>query len=318
MYKTIMVPTEGSGFDREAIRVALRLAEKSDAVVHLVRVLKASPLLTVAIGSDELGMNADSFKASRDRELGDLYMLAAECKATTSVTIATSLEYGPVADVLEAYALRVSPDLIVMTSHGRHGIARLSLGSVTDSLIRKAHIPVLVIKPEPSYLNPRAAERFKRMVVPLDGSPLAEQILPSAAELANLEQSEIVLLQVLTTKRENAVANPATSCWEQDVPAAHAYLNRIAAQMRHSGVAVTTDIVVGSDIAGEIAAFARSKRAELVAIATHGRSGIHRAVMGSVADELTRTAGSSLMVLNPLQSAWMAFTAKEEGVTAAV
>lgn len=299
MYKTIMVPTEGTGFDREAIRVALRLATKSDAVIHLVRVTRSSPLIGVAAGSDGITMAAEAVGLTRDRELSDLYMLAAECRELTTATIVTALEDGPIADVLEAYSSRVSPDLIVISSHGRHGIARLSLGSVTDSLIRKAHVPILVVKPELSYLNPRAAERFGQMIIPLDGSVLAEEVLEPALRLAKLEQTEVVLLQVLSAQDEEISTEQARAWWEDSLPMAHAYLNRIAALVRAQGLMVSTDIIVGTSVAEAIASFAKSRRAQLIAIATHGRSGLRRAVRGSVADELMRNGSTSLLVLHP-------------------
>jgi nucleotide-binding universal stress UspA family protein len=294
-----MVPTEGTGFDREAIRVALRLATKSDAVIHLVRVMKSSPMLAANAVSDGIAVAVDTVDAARDQELSQLYMLAAECRELTSATIVTALEDGPIADVLEAYSDRVSPDLIVISSHGRHGIARLSLGSVTDALIRKAHVPVLVVKPEPSYLNPRAAERFSQMIIPLDGSTLAEEILSPALRLAKLEQAEVVLLQVLSAQDEEINTEQARAWWEESLPMAHAYLNRIASLVRGEGLAVSTDIIVGTTVAEAIASFAKSRRAGLIAIATHGRSGLRRAVRGSVADELMRNGATSLLALHP-------------------
>ncbi len=299
MYKTIMVPTEGTGFDREAIRVALRLATKTDASVHLVRVMKTSPLIGVSPGSDGLAMVSEISGDLRDRELSALYMLAAECREMTTATVVTALEDGPVADVLEAYATRVSADIIVMSSHARHGIARLSLGSVTDALIRNAHVPVLVVKPERSYLNPRAAERFGQMIIPLDGSPLAEEILEPAIQLAKVEQAEVVLLQVLTAQDQDASADPTRAWWEEAVPKATSYLHTAAARLRLQGLEVSTDIVIGTSIADAIASFANGRRAGLVAIATHGRSGVRRAMQGSVADELMRDGTVSLLVMHP-------------------
>lgn len=299
MYQTIMVPTEGTGFDREAIRVALRLAAKTDAVIHLVRVMKSSQMMAVSAGSDGLAMTADAVSITRDRELSELYLLAAECREVTSATIVTALEDGPVADVLEGYSARVTPDLIVISSHGRHGIARFSLGSVTDALIRKAHVPVLVVKPEASYLNPRAPERFSQIIVPLDGSTLAEEILEPTIAFARIEQAELVLLQVLSSDEQDPGADLSHSWWEDGVSMSHAYLNRIAAGIRRSGLEVSTDTIVGAGVAEAIASFARCRHASLIAIATHGLSGLRRAVRGSVADELMRDGSVSLLVLHP-------------------
>ncbi len=310
-----MVPTEGTGFDREAIRVALRLAAKSDAVIHLVRVMRASPIMAAGLEGEGIMMAADSLGVARDRELSELYMLAAECREVTSATIVTALEEGPIADVLEAYSARVSSDLIVITSHGRHGLARLSLGSVTDALIRKSRVPVLVVKPEPSYLNPRAPERFGQIVIPLDGSSLAEEILEPAIEFARIEKAEIVLLQVMSSQDLDIEADSRSSWWESQLPMAHAYLNRVASQIRRDGLEVSTDIVVGTDVAEAIATYAGSRRAPAVAIATHGRSGLRRAVRGSVADALMRSAAVSLLVLRPAHEMTKARSTRKERAT---
>src|SRR2546423_1779272 len=168
MYTNIMVPTDGSGFDREAILVALRVAERSEAKVRLVRVLGVAGWLGAG-SPDSAVPSAEALRAERDTALSELYALAVECRALSSAEITVDLEQGPVADVLEGYAKRNAIDLIVISSHGRRGIARLSLGSVTDCLIRATTIPVLVVKPKASYLTPEASKDFKHIVVPLDG-----------------------------------------------------------------------------------------------------------------------------------------------------
>ena len=178
MYKVIMVPTDGSGFDREAIRVALRMAERSNAKVRLVRVLESDSFFGTTPEAHWTPMSAELGRSERTTALSELYALAAECRSGFKADITVDLHGGPVADVLQGYARRHDVDLIVMSTHGRSGISRLSLGSVTDSLIRHTTIPVLVVKSPTSYLNPQVDHAFKRIVVPLDGSTLAEQVLP--------------------------------------------------------------------------------------------------------------------------------------------
>ena len=212
-----------------------------------------------------------------------------------------ALETGPVADALEGYVKRNCADLIVISSHGRGGLSRLSLGSVTDSLIRRTTIPVLVVKPPTSYLNPQVRGAFKRIVVPLDGSPLAEQILAPIIKLAVLDDSEIVLLSVIGRGDGKEVGDNVQRApwWERDVAEAKAYLARIAQRTRASQLSVLTDVVVGDDVAEEIAAYAGREHADLVAIATHGRGGLSRVLKGSVADALTRAARNCVLVFHP-------------------
>jgi nucleotide-binding universal stress UspA family protein len=301
MYKTIMVPTDCSGFDREAIRVALRIAQRSEAKLRLVRVLTTGAYFGAGDGVDEFHAAAASVKRDRDNALSELYALAAECRREGDVDVTVSLETGPVADALEGYVKRNDVDLVVISSHGRGGFSRLSLGSVADSLIRRTTVPVLIVKPAASYLNPQVRGAFKRIVVPLDGSPLAEQILQPIVTLAVLEDSEIVLLTVIKRAIANQDAHSGQKApwWEKDVAEAKAYLARIAQSTRASQLSVLTDVVVGDDVAEEIAAYAGRENADLIAIATHGRGGLSRVLKGSIADSLTRAARNCVLVFHP-------------------
>lgn len=308
MYDKIMVPTDGSGFDREALRVALRIAGKSSAKVCLVRVASSAGLLGMAPSldgiADGIAISAEALQDERNRAQKELEWLATECRSTSDADIAVDLLDGPVAEILEGYAQRNKFDLIVISSHGRSGMSRFSLGSVTDSLIRHTHIPVLVVKQTPSYLN-RPAQTFKRIVVPLDGSTLAEQIIPRVCSLATLEQADVTLLHVMVPQNRlrDERADPARQWWDGDVAFSRAYLARVAARMRREGVPVTTDIVVGDNVAQAIADYAGRERPDLVAITTHGRGGLARMLRGSVADAVTRSSKTSMLVLRPEKSA---------------
>ena len=299
MYRVIMVPTDGSGFDREAIRVALRIAERTAARVRLVRVLATGSFFGVA--DDAMPVTVDVARSERDRALSELYSLAVECRATSKADITVDLHSGPVSDVLQGYARRNDVDLIVISTHGRSGISRLSLGSVTDSLIRHTTIPVLVVKPPTSYLNPQLVKGFRRIIVPLDGSDLAEQILPRVLTLAKLEEAEVTLLNVLIPQSysQKEIADPSLPWWDKDIALAKSYLFRIAARLRREGVATTTDIVIGENIANAIGDFASREKADLIAIATHGRGGLARMIRGSVADAIMHSGRMSMLVFKP-------------------
>jgi nucleotide-binding universal stress UspA family protein len=304
VYNTIMVPTDCSGFDREAIRVALRLAARSSATVRLVRVLSNAAYFGIGAATDGIVASPDSFRRARDTALAELYALAAECRSTTSAEVSIALEQGPVADTLAGYANRNDVDLIVISSHGRSGLSRLSLGSVTDSLIRRTTVPVLVVKASASYLNPQVGEPFMRILVPLDGSALAEQVIPRIVTLATLDGAELVLLFVLKPRdnSQQSGANGDAPWWEKDVAAAQSYLFRIAANLRRRGFLVSTDIVIGENVAEEIAGYASREQADLIGIATHGRGGLARVLRGSVSDALTRLARTSVLVFHPISA----------------
>ena len=301
MYKVIMVPTDGSGFDREAIRVALKMAERSSAKVRLVRVLASDTFFGTTPEAEWTPMSAERGRSQRATALSELYALAAECRKGFKADITVDLHGGPVADVLQGYARRHDIDLIVMSTHGRTGVSRLSLGSVTDSLIRHTTIPVLVVKAPTSYLNPQLGQAFKRIVVPLDGSTLAEQILPRVLTLAKLEEAEISLLQVLVPQSysQKEIFDPNLPWWDKDVSLAQSYLFRIAGGLRRNGLIVTTDIVIGENVADAIGDFASRQKADLIAIATHGRGGLTRMLRGSVADAIMHSGRMSMLVFKP-------------------
>jgi nucleotide-binding universal stress UspA family protein len=300
MYNVIMVPTDGSGFDREAIRVALRIAERSEAKVRLARVLATGSFFSLAAAAEGTAIAAELVRSERDRALSELYALAAECRASVGADISVDLHTGPVADVLQQYAARHAVDLIVMSTHGRTGISRLSLGSVTDSLIRNTSVPVLVVKPPASYLNPQVADGFKHFVVPLDGSTLAEQILPRVTTMATLEEASVTLLHVLTSESrshgEQAVGLPVP---DEKISIAREYLARIAKRLRRAGVAVRTEILERDEVAEAIGEFAVREKVDLVAIATHGRGGMARLLRGSVADAVMHSGTTSMLVFKP-------------------
>jgi nucleotide-binding universal stress UspA family protein len=318
MYKAIMVPTDGSGFDREAIRVALRIAERTGAKVRLVRVLATGSFFGMAATAEGTAIAAEVVHSERDRALSELYALAAECRVTSRADVTVDLHAGPIGDVLEGYARRNDIDLIVISTHGRSGISRLSLGSVTDSLIRHTTIPVLVVKPPTSYLNPQVIEGFKHMVVPLDGSTLAEQILPRVLALAKLEEAEITLLNVLIPQSysQKEIVDPTLPWWDKDISHAQDYLLRIAGKLRRNGVAVTTDIVIGENVASAIGDFAGRQRADLIAIATHGRGGLARLIRGSVADAVMHSSRLSMLVFKPDNVAQMETQPSENEIRA--
>jgi nucleotide-binding universal stress UspA family protein len=272
----------------------------------------------MAAAAEGTAIAAEVVHSERDKALAELYALAAECRVTSTAEVTVDLHAGPIGDVLEGYARRNEVDLIVISTHGRSGISRLSLGSVTDSLIRHTTIPVLVVKPPTSYLNPQVSEAFKRIVVPLDGSTLAEEILPRVLALAKLEEAEITLLNVLIPKSysQQEIEDPALPWWDKDIAHAQSYLFRVAGKLRRNGVAVTTDIVIGENVASAIGDFAGREKADLIAIATHGRGGLARLIRGSVADAVMHSSRLSMLVFKPENVAQMEAKASEDGVRA--
>jgi len=301
MYKVIMAPTEGSDSEKVAISVAVKLAQSFEADLRLVRV-KSEPLVIETIAQTPVLPTEQILWEERVAHLRKLEVLGNECRALGEIQVMTALEDGPVGPTLRDYAFKFNVDLIVMSSHARGGMKRITLGSVTDYLIRLTNIPVLVVKPPLSFIGAGPQPRpVGRIVVPLDGSELAEQILPDVAALTLRLGSTVSLLHVLTpiSYSQKEIMQPGFPWWDADIAAADAYLASAARYLTEEGVAVSKDVVLSDNIATAILDYSARMRADIIALATSGTGGMRRFVFGTVADEVTRRSTTSLLVFHP-------------------
>lgn len=301
MYKVIMAPTEGSDSEKGAISVAVKLAHRFEADLRLVRV-NSEPLVIDTIAQTPVLPTEQLLREERVAHLRKLEALGSECRGLGEIRVMTALEDGPVGSTLRDYALKFNVDLIVMSSHARGGMKRITLGSVTDYLIRRTHIPVLVVRPPVSFIGAGPQQQtVSRIVVPLDGSGLAEQILPDVTALALRLGSTVSLLHVLTpiSYSQKEIMQPGLPWWDADIAAADAYLARAASYLTEEGIAVSKDVVLSDDIATAILDYSARMRADIIALATSGTGGMSRFVFGTVADEVTRKSTTSLLVFHP-------------------
>lgn len=301
MYKVIMAPTEGSDTEKHALSVAVKLAQRFDAVLRLVRVQTAPLVIESVPRPPVLEITEETLRAERLARLRKLEALGVQLRSLGEIRVITALEDGPVASALRDYAEKFKVDLVVMSSHARGGVKRVALGSVTDYLIRHTNIPVLVVKQPASFLAATPQETVGRIVVPLDGSALAAQILPAVSVLALRLNATVSLLQVLTplTYAQKQIMQPGLPWWDTDIALAKEYLADAASYLSAEGVAVTTDVILGEDVSVAILDYAARMRADLIAIATSGKGGMSRFVFGTVADEITRRSLVSLLVFHP-------------------
>jgi nucleotide-binding universal stress UspA family protein len=299
-----MAPTEGSDTERAALTVAVKLAQRFDADLRLVRV-EATPLVIEPVPTRPvLAITELTLRDERLARLRKLEALGTQCRALGDIRVITALEDGPVAPTLRNYARKFNVDLIVLSSHSRGGLRRVTLGSVTDYLIRNTNIPVLVVKQPASFISATPEESVSRIVVPLDGSPLAEQILPEVAALALRLNATVNLLEVLTpqTYSQEQIMQPGLPWWDSDIAIADEHLSRAARYLIAEGLAVSKDVVLSDDVATGILDYSTRTRADLIAVATSGRGGMSRFVFGTVADEITRKSPVSLLVFHPKQA----------------
>jgi nucleotide-binding universal stress UspA family protein len=238
------------------------------------------------------------------------YLLGIEERIRGPRHVRTTVEVidGEPVDGLHAAALEHDVDLVVMTSHGRGGFRRAWLGSVADQLIRRCDRPVMLLKPaSEDDVDPRARRDFATILVPLDGSAAAEAALAPALALARLQPAPITLLRVVSTP-VSVLSGPVPYGVVDHVAlvhrqeAAEKYLNELAERLREDEVEVSTAVLHDEPLADAIIDYAKSADA-LIVIATHGRGGLKRLVLGSVADKVIRGAAGPVVAVHPAQSA---------------
>lgn len=301
MYKVIMAPTEGSDSESTALKVALKLAQRFEAELRLVRVETAPLVIETVLRPPLLEITERTLREERIARLRKLEALGVELQEFGGIRLITALEDGPVGPTLREHAKKFNVDLIVMSSHSRGGLKRFTLGSVTDYLIRHTNVPVLVVKQSAAFVGASFEDTVGRIVVPLDGSALAEEILPAVATLALRLGASVSLLQVLTplTYSQKQIMQPGLPWWDGDIAAADSYLAGAASSLTKKGVAVSKDVILSDNVSTAILDYAARASADLIAIATTGRGGLGRFVFGTVADEVTRKSPASLLVFQP-------------------
>ena len=298
MIKSILVPLDGSPFSEQALPWAACLAKVTGAHLELARVHDPVPAWTIATEGAVAATTVDP--SIRDAEEQYLANCAARLEEGGFTGITRQLLDGDVVERIAAHAEDNAFGLVVLATHGRGALSRLWLGSVSDALVRRLTVPVLLIRPAEGTAIP-PAERFRKVLVALDGSAESESAIEPALALADPKRCEVVLLRVVPPIPIAGEAGMGASLvMDESLTAAltqqaETYLEGVAARVRSPAVKVATRVVVEPGVAQAILHEATLADAELVALATHGARGLRRMVLGSVADKVLR--GSDRPVL---------------------
>ena len=292
MYRTILIPLDGSAFSERALPMATALARTLSAQIILVRAASAATLPGV-----------DRSEAQcRAVEECQAYLYALSTRLSEqSFGVETAIPYGdPGESILLEIGLR-SADLVVMCTHGRSGLGRWIYGSVAENVLARSPTPVLLVHPtgEIPTLGPDPAQAS--ILVPLDGSTFAETALPHAATVARAFGGTLWLLRVV----ERSIASytyPGVGVVEiannEERRGAGSYLEGVAQRLRSDGLSVSTVVEEGW-VAEIIAYHGRGMGASTIAMATHGRTGILRLLLGSVALEVVRRSSLPVLLVRP-------------------
>lgn len=303
MINRVLVPLDRSPFAEQAIGRAAAIARATGAMLDLL-------LVHEIFGTRFSG----SPTADADTLAGEqryLQQIAAEVCEGASLTVTGGVHRGPAAATICERAGETGANLIVMTTHGRVGLARMALGSVADEVVRNSTTPVLLLRPIENENDRRSAHHlFKRILVPLDGSGAAAAILPAAVAVARACGATMVLLRVIPPV-------PIVAPFESQAPAAYAplipdetatgyLLSIVAADLdemasrvsRADHIAVESDVIVSERAGPAIVDYARAHAMDLVAMSTHGR-GASRLLLGSVADKVLHDSGVPVLLQRP-------------------
>ena len=298
--RAILVPLDGSPLAESALPVAAGIAARTGASLALASVYE--PGLPVRGGQGAMvydqRWDAEMRAALRDGLASTRQRLAA---MAPKVRVTSVVLDGAVARTLAAYVTSVGAELIVLTSHGRGGSVGAWLGSVTDELVRRSRIPVLVLRAGGAAdSRGPAGNAFRHVLVPLDGSPASEGVMVAAEAVAGTQGVKYTLLRVAPPLHPllQAVAT------EDEIERDRAEQREIAerevrdtdARLRARGFDVSSVVRMDLQPARAIHAVAEEIGADLIAIATHGRGPFGRLLLGSVADKVLRGATVPVLV----------------------
>jgi nucleotide-binding universal stress UspA family protein len=198
-------------------------------------------------------------------------------------------------------------DLVVMTTHGRGPLSRAWLGSVADQLVRSLAVPILLVRPRETASELRGEPALRHILIPLDGSALAEQMVRPAVALGTVMQADYTLFQVVPHVRLPGFDPTGSELSETTEPPllgqhrreAEYYLDQIADGLRAQGRRVQTRVVVHPHAAAAILEEVQARGIDLLALATHGRGGLPRLLLGSVADKVLQGAAIPVLLYRP-------------------
>jgi len=295
MFTKILVPLDGSALAERALLPALAIARHFDAEVMLVRVPEFGQMFVPAEGG--LGMNYPDRVHDQARDAAWDYLKGVQAeRAGGGGRLTARLAEGDVASALVDAAAEEQADLIAMSSHGYSGMTRWMLGSVAEKVLRGADCPVMIV---------RTPQPIQRVLITLDGSPLAGHVLSPALDAAEALGASVTLLRVLPEvvpaelqaldTIERGLGDRLLDEGQSDV---QAYLDGIAAAFARPGLDLKTQVGTGP-VAAAILKHADVRDFGLIAMATHGRTGLQRWIYGSVTEKVLRSAECSLLVVRP-------------------
>jgi nucleotide-binding universal stress UspA family protein len=304
MFSHLLLPLDGSPIAAQAIPYATTLARALGSHITLLSVIEPAP--------DWSGMPRATAKEAdeRARALASAYLgTVADHLSGEGLTVSTDVRLGNAAVTLLAAAEEDNCSLIVMATHGRSGINRLRLGSVAQHTVRHAPIPALIVRADERAPSEGAAA-VSTITVTLDGSAVAEQVLPTAATLADALRVPLNLLEVLPNYYfasyawPGMVYAPSPEQAQEEEEAVAAYLEETAKTLHTPGREVHTawQRSVTNRADPVIIDYLAARPTGIAVMASHGRDGVARWVLGSTAEAVIAQPPCAVLVVRARMS----------------
>jgi len=300
MFQTILVPLDGSPFAEGALPYAAAIARRTGGCIRVVhKHVPRQPVHPDSVLADDPNLDPLTWKSER----AYLDAITRRLVAAGVASVTSALLEGPTVEAIANEVTATKPDLVVMTTHGRGPVARFWLGSVADALVRRLTTPILLIRPADDEATVQEPQLPRRVLIPLDSSALSENVLESAVSLGCLCGAEVTLLEVvvpvpLTAPEPGGLMITSTDLviMEKLQAEARRYVKSVADRLRAHGLTVREQVVVHPHPAAAILEAAVDGKADLIALETHGRGGLGRMFLGSVADKVIRAALCPVLV----------------------
>ena len=295
MYSRLLVPLDGSKLAEQVLPYARSLTKALAIPVDLLAAIDVEALGAVA--SPEQGRYVDTLVTEKTSNTRDY--LAAIAATFGGVRVNCSTENGRPENLIIDRAATDPNTLIVIATHGRSGMQRWLIGSVADKVLHGSTNHLLLIRTSAEGKTDGEAA-LKRAIVPLDGSSLAEKILPHIIDIARKMPLEVILFRAYALPPAISPDEYGTYTDElirQLEAGAKEYLAAMTRELRHQGVQNISSVIEFGYGAEEITSLARRTPDNLIAMCTHGRSGVTRWVLGSVTERVVRHSGDPVLIV---------------------
>jgi nucleotide-binding universal stress UspA family protein len=309
MYKSMLVPVDGSKLAESAFSYAKELAGRLDTDVTILHIVDPKESETLPMHRAYVNHSAEIVK----RRVSEVQKKLGKKQRSDGPHVSGEVAMGYAAEEILRYTQEKGVDLVVMSTHGRSGMWRWVLGSVVDKVLRASHVPVLLVRSEAA--DKAGFEKWTDLtiVVPLDGSPLAESVLPHVQALAQQVGNDtlnVVLVRVCEPPPMPAIPGAEIPFdWKQLMDENWAackkitkeYLSGVETHLKQTGLQVRSEAIeqMKFSVAEEIVEYANKIPFSLIVMATHGRSGVSRWAYGSVAHKVLTGSSSPILMVRP-------------------